>query len=338
MVEIHAYTSDSVVWNERQVQLEFIDAMSKNHDILLSFRGEGPALRSLSIYDFFLNVAKIFNYDISKIKLLTFNALEYHDQISIQYSPPIHLLKNAEKYKINYNKKQELKHFGLFVGRSNAPRLDLGSYIDRQYKDKSIYTYHFNTSDEFYHDNVGFEDLIKKYSLKNLTTVANFLAKCPIRLPDQQAITFDNTSNLNPAQQLLNNDHRVFCQTYEKFFVEIVCESYFSGTTFFPTEKIFRPILMKTPFIVQGPQYFLNNLRKFGFQTFNHWWDEGYTEDPMEYQLVEIKKLLDTLAKLTTVELYDMYQDMSAILEHNYQLALTLTDQDYRRIYETNGE
>jgi hypothetical protein len=221
----------------------------------------------------------------------------------------------------------------LFVGRSNAPRLSLASYIIKYYKNKSLCSYHFNTNDDFHKSNIGIEDLLTKYNKQNLIMGAEFLQQCPILLESTQSVTIDKSLSLNPAQQLLKKDSAIFCQAYQDFFVEIVCESYFTGNTFFVTEKTWRPMLLKTPFIVQGPRNFLHNLRKIGFQTFDQWWDEGYAEDPADHQITEIKKLLDWLAQKTTSELNSMYSSMHDVLEHNYQLIMKLTKQDFLKLH-----
>jgi hypothetical protein len=333
MITIRIATSDGVVWNESQVQHEIISAMSKNADLLLDFISEGPDIQSLCLYQFLSDTAKIFNYNLSKVQIHTANALEDHNVMLVKYSPPIHLIQNAKDYLITINKKKNLKHFGLFVGRSNAPRLSLASYIIKYYKNKSLCSYHFNTNDDFHKSNIGIEDLLTKYNKQNLIMGAEFLQQCPILLESTQSVTIDKSLSLNPAQQLLKKDSAIFCQAYQDFFVEIVCESYFTGNTFFVTEKTWRPMLLKTPFIVQGPRNFLHNLRKIGFQTFDQWWDEGYAEDPADHQITEIKKLLDWLAQKTTSELNSMYSSMHDVLEHNYQLIMKLTKQDFLKLH-----
>lgn len=91
-------------------------------------------------------------------------------------------------------------------------------------------------------------------------------------------------------------------------------------------------MFLKTPFIVQGPRYFLHNLKKLGFKTFEHWWDEGYAEDPDAHQVYEIQKVLDCLARTPQAELIDILDDMQQTLEHNYQRAMQLTDRDFHTI------
>jgi len=260
--------------------------------------------------------------------------LEQHDKIHIDYQPPIHLLQNAKEYITDISKNQQLRHFGMFIGRSNAPRLHLATHLKQYYYDKSLLTYHFNFDDDFHTNNIGLENLIKDYGIKDIQQESMFLSLCPITLKELRPILNDKSLKLNYAQQLFKNDQEYFSQTYNHFFVELVCESFFTGNTFFPTEKTFRPILLKTPFIVQGPQNFLRNLKKLGFKTFASWWDEGYDEDSAGHQLLEIKKILDFLSAKTLVELQQMYQEMHETLEHNYQIAINLTNKDFKKIYE----
>jgi hypothetical protein len=85
---------------------------------------------------------------------------------------------------------------------------------------------------------------------------------------------------------------------------------------------------MRTPFVVHGPQNFLPRLRALGFRTFDAWWDEGYSEDPPDYQLKEIVRLIELLAEKSVGELEAMYADMQSVLEHNYQLLKRIQKQD----------
>jgi hypothetical protein len=65
---------------------------------------------------------------------------------------------------------------------------------------------------------------------------------------------------------------------YNQFQIEIVAETMCAGTTFFPTEKTFRPMVGRRPFLVFGPTNFLNNLRELGFRTYSECWDESYDQ------------------------------------------------------------
>jgi hypothetical protein len=330
MKRITVVTSNNKIWNQEWVYADIAQAMACKTPFVLDFISEAPDLDLLGIYNFLAVKAQEFEFDLSKITVLTANALEQHSQIKIVYLPPIHLLDHAREYIADVPKHPDLKHFGIFIGRSNAQRLHLATYLDRYCKDQTIMSYHLNFIDDFHINNIGLEDLIKHYGIQDVRDECNFMHRCPVRLRPDAPVVIDKSLSLNPSQQLLLNDQEYFAQTYQDFFIEIVCESFFTGRSFFPTEKIFRPIMLKTPFIVQGPQNFLQNLKILGFQTFSKWWDEGYAEDPDGQQLVEIKKIIDTLSAKSSAELYKMYTDMTDILEHNYQVAMSLTTKDFK--------
>jgi hypothetical protein len=120
---------------------------------------------------------------------------------------------------------------------------------------------------------------------------------------------------------------------YDSIFVDIVNQTYFTGNTFFLDDKFWRSVVTKTPFIVQGPQHFLSNLKQLGFKTFDHWWDEGYSEDPPDYQLQEIIKVVDTIAQWDTDKLRTTYNEMKPVLDHNYTTFMNLTAQDFKRAF-----
>jgi hypothetical protein len=334
MKRITVVTSDNKIWNQEWVYADIAQAMTCGTPFVLDFISEAPDLDLLGMYNFLTVKAQELAFDLSKITVLTANALEQHSQIKIVYLPPIHLLGHARDYIAEVPKHPQLKHFGIFIGRSNAQRLHLATYLDSHYQGQTIMSYHLNFIDDFHTSNIGLEDLIKNYGIQDVRNECNFIHRCPIRLRQDAPVVIDKSLSLNPSQQLLLNDQAYFAQTYQDFFVEIVCESFFTGRTFFPTEKIFRPILLKTPFIVQGPQNFLHNLRTLGFQTFSNWWDEGYAEDPDGQQVQEIKKLLDTLATKTPIELHNMYTEMLTVLEHNHEVARSLTVNNFIKLFK----
>jgi hypothetical protein len=78
------------------------------------------------------------------------------------------------------------------------------------------------------------------------------------------------------------------CTTYQ-FQIEMVCESYNIGDTFFPTEKTVRPISAGKPMLVYGPKHFLARLRALGFQTYNNCWSEDYDqfEGPARWKVIQ---------------------------------------------------
>lgn len=103
----------------------------------------------------------------------------------------------------------------------------------------------------------------------------------------------------------------------------IVTETLFQGdiNNIFLTEKTFKPISLKMPFIVIGQPLTLKRLRESGYKTFSDLWDESYDEifDPIQ-RMEKICDVVDQLSKIPTTELTDKIRQIFDILEHNSKL------------------
>lgn len=311
-------TRDRLIWNVKQVLIDMCKAMSINDDVVLDLNGEGCDCKDIGLYDIINECAEKFDYDLTKITIKTWNPLETHPVINIQSSLSWHLLqREVTNHSTDLTPKHgKLKHFGRFIGRSNAPRLLLSTYLDQQYRDTTLSTYHYNPLDDYHKDHTGLESLINDYQISDIEPHARFLSTCP-RTIHHSDFVWSNDLHSDYYEQLLKVDHQQFRDLYKTFFVEIVSESYYNGNTFFVTEKTCRPILCKTPFVIQGPTGFLKNLKSLGFCTFDRWWDEGYDEDPPSWSVREIMKVIDYLATKTQQEISDMLSDMQDVLEYN---------------------
>lgn len=100
------------------------------------------------------------------------------------------------------------------------------------------------------------------------------------------------------------------------------------------TEKIFKPLLARRPFIVAANAGYLQTLKDNGFKTFDRWFDESY--DSIDLTLKEslevIKKNLIFISKKSNDELMEMYQEMKPILEHNHKRILEHVIDDPRLV------
>ena len=324
-MNIAVISSDKSIWNINDVCSKITEAMVTDQDILIDLKGEGPDINVTVLENYIMYYAGIYNYNPKRISIKTKNQVQKHNVFFIKKTAPLNLVNNAKKYAHVYTKDIK-KHFGIFIGRSNGPRLDLASYIYDAFHNESSVTYHYSLSSEYHRNNIGLEEIITYFNQIDISVPAHFLKQCPIVDSTIEPVV---QSDLNPAQQLLENDHDTFLTRYCNFLVEIVCETCYNGNTFFPTEKTWRPILLETPFIVQGPQWYLHRLQDMGFQTFDRWWDEGYSEDPANWQNTEIKKVIDSIGKLTIEQLQEMYTEMKPLLAHNKKRFMELNSKDF---------
>lgn len=112
---------------------------------------------------------------------------------------------------------------------------------------------------------------------------------------------------------------------WKQCFINVVTETVTNGN--FLSEKVWKPIIGKRPFMLVGPPRTLEKLRSWGFKTFDSYWPETYNNLVHElkpWMLHEeascqsITRNLLELNALTLKELKDMYDDMKPILEHNH--------------------
>ena len=163
------------------------------------------------------------------------------------------------------------KLFGLFIGRKTISRCKIFYDMFRDYN-QSVYLSAMKTRVELpWHvspDIVTCEQLNDWVNIHDQQEFCNWWEHCPITSIDNRAVWDQYVSNANTNHSILDY--------YDNFLIELVCESYCYGTTFFPTEKTVRPIAACKPFVVFGPCNFLKRLKDYGFKTFSNYWPEDY--------------------------------------------------------------
>lgn len=301
--------------------LEIIYQLLHTHDdVVISVNNEGPDLTKLGLYSLLSSICTNFKVPTSRIKVRTRNLLETSDSFSVNINPPFTFVEYCRKYaSVNsIPSKNFISTFGIFIGRSSWERLWLASHLYSKHNKITELTYHYDHSSDYYRANLGLDMLISEVGPAVLLQVNALLQDTPILHDIVGDYPIDGLKQTVPSINL--------APRYCDFFVEIVCETYTAGKSFFPTEKTWRAIMCKTPFIVHGPQYFIENLHKLGIKTFNKWWDESYDYKPGKTKVEEIILIIDMLAKKSITELESMYNEMLPDLENNYNVLMNLTD------------
>jgi hypothetical protein len=100
----------------------------------------------------------------------------------------------------------------------------------------------------------------------------------------------------------------------------VITETVYSGRRYYLTEKTFKPICLRTPFVMVSTAGSLEYLRRYGFRTFADVWDETYDlEQDDNLRLKKISCLLKQLDDQSPKELQQMYRATIPVLEHNFQ-------------------
>jgi len=195
--------------------------------------------------------------------------------------------------------------FGLFLGRSSASRDAILRDICK------IWPGHF---------------LLSKMSSRHRPTVyhgadtdlawnidPSWVLSCGISSLDNKVVqdqyVIPEISAGQMATSLLGHYHR--------FNLELVCETYTLGDTYFPTEKTVRPMVGSRPFLVYGPKNYLNNLARQGFKTFGDLWDESYDQLEGIDRWHAISKVIDHLIALSDHKWQQILDQAAIVTQHN---------------------
>jgi len=118
-----------------------------------------------------------------------------------------------------------------------------------------------------------------------------------------------------------NTSFEIDWVTQSKSFLHVVNETVFYEKFNHLTEKIFKPIALQRPFVLTSTPGSLAYLKRYGFQSFDKWWDESYDlELNPRRRLDMIAEVVKYVNSLSMDDLHTMYHDMKPILEHNNNL------------------
>lgn len=137
----------------------------------------------------------------------------------------------------------------------------------------------------------------------------------------------DANFQFNKAQNFVKS---MYLNTWYSVITETYFQEYYK-TSKFLSEKIFKPIRAKHPFVLVSQPNSLQLLRDLGFKTFSDVWDESYDkiENPTE-RLEAICTLINNLNSKTKYEWLELYNTVSPILEHNYKVLMNTKWVNYK--------
>jgi hypothetical protein len=108
---------------------------------------------------------------------------------------------------------------------------------------------------------------------------------------------------------------------YQTSLISVVTETNFQNNDIFNTEKIFKPMVHRHPFILVGPYKTLEHLKDMGYKTFSDFWDESYDdiEDPFE-RLLKIVEICKDIQSWDDIKKKQFFYKSMIITNHNYAL------------------
>ena len=108
---------------------------------------------------------------------------------------------------------------------------------------------------------------------------------------------------------------------YKDTLVSIITETNYNAEECTLTEKSFKPLYNKHPFIIVGVPGSIQGLKDLGFQTFSEFWSEEYDqiERPNE-RFLALEKIFIEIGSWTPDQVLDFKRRVKPILEHNFHM------------------
>ena len=309
-------------WNNPTQFQTQLNQVPPGESVVLDMRSEGPSLQALGVCDVIDTWLRNRKQSPESVQLLRWsNPVEFVPYRLIKCSNPSHFFFMSKNYWIDaepvFDQNSNINLFGLFIGRMTHARAVIlyQSCVTR--KDIFVskmaspgpYPWQVNTQDE-----IDLDQLSEWLSTNRQYRMFEWYDRYPVPSVDQMAVRDQFTTPESYA-----DTNRSLLNHYGRFAIEIVCETYTMGNTFFPTEKTIRPIMACKPVLVYGPRYFLARLRTMGFRTYSDLWDESYDfyQGPERWRMIQ--EVMQSISEKTPGEQQQLLAKAHAIALHNRQ-------------------
>lgn len=297
-------------WCNRSEVVELLATATDYSMVELDIGSEGASLQRLGVVKTVLESGISADCVIvdkwpNSVEVIPFQRKVQHLASHFFWQKNLHLIANTFP-----NKTKNL--FGLFVGRRTVSRCRILYDVFNQYNSLSCLSL-MKTHNPLPWQNNDFVEVENLNSWTADIDLDNFLSWW-----SNPPISSLDGHNINDQYREGCDTNRDLLAFYDQFDLELVCESYCYGDTFFPTEKTVRPIAAGKSFVTFGPINFLKRLRALGFQTFEKFWDESY--DRFE-GIARWQKMKQSLEYIHTQSLKDssFFQQLNSVVEHNRQ-------------------
>lgn len=302
-------------WNNAEQVQKILNQTQPGDTVMLDLCSEGPSLHRMGV------VSMLSQYQLQVRITRWSNAIEVVPFTRDYCNAMSHFFPMSHHYWVDEiaNNCHAPHRLALFQGRGTPSRNRILYDVLHQYRDDFLLSkMQCKTGDLW-----GTRHLPNQLPLETLqqwfddpAVALSWLDQCALTSIDNHMVQdqygIPEVSAGNMARSLLSY--------YDRFNVELVCESYTLGETFFPTEKTVRPMVGNRPFLVYGPVNYLNNLRGLGFQTFGSEWDESYDQLEGPERWRAMKQVINDIIARSQSDWCTTLSRCEIITEHNRNL------------------
>jgi hypothetical protein len=125
---------------------------------------------------------------------------------------------------------------------------------------------------------------------------------------------------------------------YQDSLVHIIAESYFFERKIHLTEKTYKPIAYRQPFIMFSSPGALKHLKTLGFKTFSDFWDESY-DDCLDHEqrFKMILDLIEEIANWPQEKKLQFTHDVAQLVNFNFNYLNIIDNMEARTFIEKYG-
>lgn len=214
----------------------------------------------------------------------------------------------------------------LFLNKVARPHriVALGQLIKRNLLDKTYLSFVCEANDILLlhtHKNKNYYPNLLKESVENIRPLSD---KFPINLSlkddfsNMQKPSYDDYVLFNNSLFSLISE-TLYCNSHG--YVPHDVDQIHCYESHFFTEKTFRAIRFKHPFLVLSTPYFLEGLRFKGYKTFHPYIDESYDRiKDEEERMLAVMDEVERLSNMTEDQTLEWLNNVRDICHHNYQV------------------
>ena len=196
------------------------------------------------------------------------------------------------------------------------------------------------------HFNISFS----KLEIDNGGTYTNHARQFFNRLSTENIITEEDLAGIearlpfildtsNHKLNLMFDEFESTKKFYDDSFVNIISETNFFTPIVHITEKSYKPIVYKQPFIMLGAKGSLQAMRKQGFKTFNDLWDESYDKEVDDTKrFFKVLELIKEIASWPDERRLEISATIESIVDFNFRILQKATSHlviNFREKYGT---
>jgi hypothetical protein len=227
-------------------------------------------------------------------------------------------------YTLNYNKlivkpyNYDFISFNRIITNDRSYRIYFVSLLkEAGLLDKGLVS--FGVTDDLFDDwrdevadpNTKLSQHARQHSEQHLTDISKLIIDSP-QLPGSASANIPRT--INSWMDVSINTHK----NVDAFW-HVVTETVFYYDKLHLTEKIFKPIVSKQPFMLLAAPGNLAYLKSYGFKTFDGIIDESYdTIQDNDLRIEVVVKQLHWYCNLTPDEKIDIIQQLEPIIDYNF--------------------